>query len=173
MDLTKHIDKFSSACKCELACGLLYLVTESVHTGEKRGKMYKKFFAIILLALFTSACASQQAAFVSTPPGAQVYIDGKKIGVTPCSYDYKLSQNASHEVTIAKNGFEPVNFVVVTDEVDTKARNRWMVAGAVWSPLWLGTLFTKKLKDGYDFALRAEPTEMTATANQTVPDEKL
>ena len=63
--------------------------------------MYQKLFIIILLAIFTSACA-QQAAFVSTPPGAQVFIDGEQIGVTPCSYDYKLSNNAEHEVTIAK-----------------------------------------------------------------------
>ena len=119
--------------------------------------MYQKLFFIILLALFTSACA-QQATFVSTPPGAQVFIDGEQIGVTPCAYDYKLSTNTEHEVTIAKEGFEPVNFTVVADEVDTEARSRWLAAGAVWSPLWLGTIFTNKLKDAYDFALRSEPT---------------
>ena len=134
--------------------------------------MYKKFFAIILLALLTSGCASQQAAFVSTPTGAQVLIDGEAIGVTPCAYNYKLSQNSTHEVTIAKDGFEPVNFVVTTDEVDTDARSRWLVAGAVWSPLWLGTLFTKKLKDSYDFALRAEPTEMTASASPSKTEDR-
>ena len=85
--------------------------------------MYPKLLIIILLALFTSACA-QQAAFVSTPPGAQVFIDGEEIGVTPCAFDYKLSNNAQHDVTIAKEGFEPVNFVVITDEVDAEARNR-------------------------------------------------
>ena len=134
--------------------------------------MFRKFIAITLLALLTSACASQQAAFVSTPPGAQVFINGQEIGVTPCAFDYKSSKETSHEVTIAKNGYEPVSFVVVTDEVDTDARNRWMVAGAVWSPLWLGTLFTKKLKDSYDFALRAEPAEMTASATQITEDQK-
>lgn len=132
----------------------------------------QKFFIIVLLALFTSACA-QQAAFVSTPPGAQVFIDGNDIGVTPCAFDYKLSNNAKHEVTIAKEGYEAVKLVVVTDEVDTEARSRWMVAGAVWSPLWLGTIFTKKLKDTYDFALRAEPPQITATANQASTDEEL
>ena len=96
--------------------------------------MYQKLFIVILLAIFTSACA-QQAAFVSTPPGAQVFIDGEEIGVTPCAFDYKLSNNAKHEVTIAKDGFEPVNFVVVTDEVDTEARTRWLAAGAVWLSL--------------------------------------
>ena len=134
--------------------------------------MYQKLFIIILLAIFTSACA-QQAAFVSTPPGAQVFIDGEEIGVTPCAYDYKLSNNAHHDVTIAKDGFEPANFVVVTDEVDTEARDRWLAAGAVWSPLWLGTIFTKKLKDTYDFALRSEPAQLTASADLNVNEEDL
>lgn len=134
--------------------------------------MIHKLLIVILLATFTSACA-QQAAFVSTPPGAQVFIDGKEIGVTPCAYDYKLSKNDSHEVTIAKQGYDQVDFVVKTDEVDTMARDRWLAAGVVWSPLWLGTFFTKKLKDTYDFALRAEPPQMTATATLPMPDKEM
>ena len=125
--------------------------------------MFKKFIVFILLAMFSSACA-QQAAFVSTPPGAQVFIDGQEIGVTPCEFDYNLSKTASHKVTIDKEGYDPVNFVVVTDEVDTSARNKWLAAGAVWSPLWIGTMFTKKLKDTYHFARRAEPAQTTAAA---------
>jgi hypothetical protein len=134
--------------------------------------MFRKLFIVILLATFTSACA-QQAAFVSTPPGAKVIIDGQEIGVTPCAYDYKLSANGVHEVKIAKEGFDPVSFVVVTDEVDTDARNRWMVAGAVWSPLWLGTAFTKKLKDTYDFALSAKPQQLTASTNQSITGKEM
>ncbi len=134
--------------------------------------MLRKLFIVVLLATFTSACA-QQAAFVSTPPGAQVFIDGQEIGVTPCAFDYKLSQNDSHEVTISKQGYDPVNFVVIADEVDTVARGRWLAAGVVWSPLWLGTAFTKKLKDIYDFALRAEPPQMTATVKQAISGERM
>jgi hypothetical protein len=127
--------------------------------------MLKKLIFIVLLTLFTSACA-QQAAFVSTPPGAQVFIDGEEIGMTPCTFDYNLSSTESHNVKINKPGYDPVEFVVIADEVDVKARNSWMAAGAVWSPLWLGTIFTKKLKDIYDFALLAEPPQMTASVEQ-------
>lgn len=127
--------------------------------------LIRKVIAVVLLALFTSACA-QQAAFVSTPPGAKVFIDGREVGVTPFNYDYKLGHNGKHDVRIAKEGYDAVDITVVTDEVDSEARNRWLVAGAVWSPLWLGTLFTKKLKDSYDFALRAEPPKMTANVKQ-------
>ena len=133
--------------------------------------MFRKLLIIVLLATFTSACA-QQAAFVSTPPGAQVFIDGQEIGVTPCAFDYNLSRNDSHEVMISKQGYEQVNFVVTTDEIDIAARDRWLAAGALWSPLWLGTLFTKKLKETYDFSLRTESEQMTATAKLTVSGEE-
>jgi hypothetical protein len=129
--------------------------------------MIKKLFIILLLALLTSACA-QQAAFVSTPPGAQVFIDGENIGVTPCAFDYKLSQNTSHDIKIVKEGYEPIDFVLIADEVDTDARSRWLVAGAVWSPLWIGTIFTNKLKDTYDFALSTKAPRITAAIEQTV-----
>jgi len=135
--------------------------------------MLRKLTTILLLAILTTGCAAQQAAFVSTPPGAVVFVDGEEIGVTPCAYDYKLSQNQTHEVNIVKDGFEPVDFMVVTDEVDTKARGKWLVAGVVWSPLWLGTMFTKKLKDIYDFALRAEPQQMTASNNSAHNAEEM
>lgn len=127
--------------------------------------MLRKLVAILLLTLFTSACA-QHSTFVSEPTGAQVIVDGEEIGVTPCELAYNLSTGDSHEVIIAKEGFEPVHFVVQTDEVDTEARNTWLAAGVVWSPLWLGTFFTKKLKDSYDFVLREEAPEITAQANQ-------
>lgn len=134
--------------------------------------MLQKLIIIVLLALFTSACA-QQAAFVSTPPGAQVFIDGEEIGVTPCSFDYKLSTTESHTVRINKQGYNPVEFVVVADEVDTEARNSWVAAGAVWSPLWIGTMFTMKLKDIYDFALLAESPQMTASAEYASTEKGL
>lgn len=134
--------------------------------------MYRKFAIILLLTFLTSACA-QQAAFVSTPAGAKVFVDGEEIGVTPCAFDYKLSQEGSHQVIVAKEGYEPVDFVVKADEVDTAARNRWLVAGAVWSPLWIGTLFTKKLKDTYDFALQVKPPHMTAKAQQVDKDRNM
>lgn len=132
----------------------------------------RRMIAIALLALLTTACA-QQAAFVSSPPGAKVFIDDQEIGVTPCNYDYNLGHNGKHSVRIAKEGYDAVDFTVITDEVDSKARNRWMAAGVVWSPLWLGTFFTKKLKDSYDFALRAEPPKMTAKVKNNGPTSGL
>lgn len=129
--------------------------------------MLRKMIALILMSLLTSACA-QHAAFISEPAGARVVVDGREIGVTPCEYDYKLSPGDSYAVTLSKEGYESFNFVVTTDEVDTDARNKWLTAGLVWSPLWLGTLFTKKLKDSYDFMLRESAPAITASTDQDV-----
>lgn len=120
--------------------------------------MLKKIVAVLLLTLFTTACA-HQAAFLSEPSGATVFVDGQPIGVTPCRYDYKLSSGGSYEVTIEKEGYEKIRHNVKADEVDREARNTWLAAGVVWSPLWLGTLFTNKLKDSYAFVMKkAAPT---------------
>ena len=135
--------------------------------------MLRKLAVIILISLLTSACAHQQAAFLSQPPGALVTVNGKEVGVTPCQFDYQLSPGEKHQVTVSKEGFEPVHFLVETDEVDTEARNKWLAAGVVWSPLWLGTLFTKKLKDTYDFMLRESAPSVTASSEPTTGDSAL
>jgi hypothetical protein len=128
--------------------------------------MFKKIVAALLLTLFTSACA-HQAAFLSEPSGATVFIDGQAVGVTPCQYDYKLSSGSDYEVTLEKEGYEKIRHSVKADEVDREARNTWLAAGVVWSPLWLGTLFTKKLKDSYAFVMKKAAPTYTAKAGET------
>lgn len=129
--------------------------------------MLKKFAAIVLLLLFTSACAQQQALFVSEPLGAKVYVDGRDIGTTPCTYTYRLSAGQQLDVTLEKPGFEPIHYRVKADEVDMRERSKWLAAGVVWSPLWLGTLFTKKLKDSYEVVMKEDAPTFTASAGET------
>ncbi|MDY6847772.1 MAG: PEGA domain-containing protein [Geoalkalibacter sp.] len=124
--------------------------------------MLKKFLALAFLLFFTSACAHQQALFVSQPQGAVVFVDGKPIGNTPCRYEYNLSAGQKLMVTVEKPGYEPISYAVRTDEVDAGERNKWLAAGVIWSPLWLGTLFTKKLKDSYEIVLQRDIPRITA-----------
>jgi hypothetical protein len=126
--------------------------------------MFRKITALFLSCLLLSACASQRAVFLSEPIGAQVFIDGQPIGHTPCAYDYSLGSGGSLQVTLEKEGYDVVHHVIQADETDVTARNRWLAAGVVWSPLWLGTLFTKKLKDGYEYVLRQAQPHLTAQA---------
>lgn len=123
-----------------------------------------RIVATMLLITFLGACAPKTAVFLSEPAGAQVFINGLPIGQTPCDYRYPLRAGGHYEVTVEKPGFEAVVHTIRADETDVSARNRWLAAGVVWSPLWLGTLFTKKLKDGYEFVLRQEAPQVTARA---------
>lgn len=114
-----------------------------------------KLIAILTILFLTTACANQ-AVFISDPTGAQVRINGEPVGVTPCAFDYVTSSGETYDIEIEKPGYEPMRRTMTADEVDASARNRWMAAGVVWSPLWLGTLFTNKLKDSYQFVLKQE-----------------
>jgi len=122
--------------------------------------MSKKLLALMLLLVFASGCA-RQTLLLSQPAGAQVEINGEKIGITPCTYKYSMSSEELHyAVVLSKPGFQTLATDVAADERDAKARNRWLAAGLVWSPLWLGTLFTKRLKDEYLFVLDEAPDNL-------------
>jgi PEGA domain len=128
--------------------------------------MLKNYFAIIMLCFFTCACAANQAAFISEPAGAQVYVNGELIGTTPCELNYRCNSGDDYEILIQKEGFEPVSQTFKADEVNQGARKTWMTAGLVWSPLWIGTLFTKKLKDSYEIVMKEEALQLTARNSQ-------
>ncbi len=126
--------------------------------------MLKKFAALFILIFFTSACANQ-ALILSEPAGAQVMVDGQPIGRTPCKYEYSSSAGASYEVTVEKPGYEAIQYRLQADETDVQARRMWLTAGLVipmGSPLFLGTFFTKKLKDSYNFVMKKAAPQRTA-----------
>jgi len=131
--------------------------------------MLRKFIAFALLLFFTSACANQ-AAFLSKPTGAQVFVDGENIGLTPCVYKYRSNTGKDYDVVIKKPGYDEIQENVQADQVDKPARKKWLAAGLVWSPLWLGTFFTKKLKDTYNYTLRK--TEPILNAQVETPFHK-
>ena len=124
--------------------------------------MKSKLLTLILLVAFLSACAPKQALIQSQPPGAMVTINGEKIGATPIHYSHALSPGSQHQVNIAHPGYEQVDLMITADKTDSGAMKRWLMAGVVWSPLWLGTIFTKKLKESYLFVMKRNNPQMTA-----------
>lgn len=126
--------------------------------------MLRKLIVAVLLTVFTTGCA-HQAVFLSDPPGARVMIDGKLVGVTPCEFDYNNSAGEHYDVTVSKEGYGTVNHEITAVEVDRATRRRLLTAGLVipgGSALMLGALFTKKLKDNYEFVLEKSPLAVTA-----------
>jgi hypothetical protein len=128
-----------------------------VHQG-----LVKKIIGLLILVTFASACAPHQAMIHSEPSGATVMIDGAAIGATPIAYDYRLSNGDTHRVSVAYDGYEPVALTIAADKTDQGAMKRWMMAGLVWSPLWLGSFFTKKLSESYMFVMKRSTPQLTA-----------
>jgi len=128
--------------------------------------VFKKLICLILLIAFTSACAPTRALIQSEPPGAMVTMDGKELGMTPINYSHKLTSGENHKISLQYQGFESVDMTIKADKTDSSALKRWLAAGVVWSPLWIGTLFTKKLKESYMFVMKRNPPQMTASLNQ-------
>ena len=126
--------------------------------------MKSKRLALLVLVAFLSACAPHQALIQSEPPGAMVTINGTEIGQTPVQFDYSLSTGSQHQVQISHQGYEKVNLTIKADKTDSGAMKRWLMAGVVWSPLWLGTIFTKKLKESYLFVMKRDNPQLTAMA---------
>ena len=118
--------------------------------------------ALLVALLFLSACSSKQAIIHSEPPGAMVLIDGKEIGQTPLHYDYHLSSGKKHDIQVKRQGYEEIAMTIKADKVDSGALKGWLMAGLVWSPLWLGTFFTKKLKESYLFVMKRDEPTLTA-----------
>jgi len=114
--------------------------------------MPRKMIVFLLVLLFTGGCA-QKTAFYSSPPGALVFVNGEAIGQTPCEFEYKSSTTKTYHVELQAEGYKPLQDEVCTDEVDREARSKWLSAGLLWSPLFIGAAFTKKLKQAYHFFL--------------------
>ncbi len=124
--------------------------------------MKSKLFTLFVLVAFLSACAPHQALIQSDPPGAMVTINGTEIGQTPIQFDYALSTGNQHQVQISRQGYEQVDLTIKADKTDPGAMKRWLMAGVVWSPLWVGTFFTKKLKESYLFVMKRNNPQLTA-----------
>jgi len=125
----------------------------------------RRILTLLLLVCFLTGCAASRATFVSVPAGARVIVDGKEIGTTPCALDYHYDSGRERQVVLLKDGFEPIRYTIRSDEVDHAVQAKWMTAGLLipmGSPLLLGALFSKKLKDSYEFVLRAESEQVAS-----------
>lgn len=92
-----------------------------------------KLFAIILVVAGAGGCAtivkgtSQKVPIASDPPGADILVDGSRVGQTPMAVEMKRKHD--HLVTIQKTGYRPQSVAVVKD-----------VGGAVWGNIIAGGL---------------------------------
>jgi hypothetical protein len=116
----------------------------------------QRLFIACLMLLLLSSCAKQQALFLSEPAGARVSVNGEYVGTTPFTFDYKLSTRTENMVTIEKEGYVPLQVMVKADEVNQHEMKKWLTAGLVWSPLFMGALFTNGMNDSVMLMLKRD-----------------
>lgn len=51
--------------------------------------------------------------FIDAPSGAEVYVDGNYIGISPCSFE---KETGSHVITLRKNGYVTKNYTIKLDD---------------------------------------------------------
>jgi len=123
--------------------------------------MLRKFWALCLIAslLVMTGCA-RKTMFISEPAGAKVVVNGEQVCETPCNFSYKTGPaGENYDVVLVKDGYDPVHYRMEADQVDQKARKSLWTAGLMipgGSLLWVGSLFTNKLKQSYRFVMREE-----------------
>ena len=87
-------------------------------------------------------------------------VNGQPVCETPCAFEYKTgSSGETYQVVLEKDGFDPLLYQMKADEIDQEARSSLWTAGLMipgGSLLWLGSMFTNKLKESYRFVLREE-----------------
>jgi hypothetical protein len=76
--------------------------------------MIKKNFILSVIIILFSACS--HTLILSNPDNARVYIDGKYKGETPYKYKDAKIIFSKTRIRLAKNGYEPVDTVIVKKE---------------------------------------------------------
>lgn len=87
-------------------------------------------------ALILSGCAGVTM-IDSMPSGADVYVDGVRVGQTPVRYEDMAVSLTSHSVRIAKDGYKPVNEQFARQG---RANMSAIVGGIFIWPVWLWAL---------------------------------
>jgi len=77
-----------------------------------------KSLVVLISAFFLISCAtifsrgSDSITFKSTPAGASVYLNGKKIGKTPMTYELDRSTFDHYYITLRKKGYKNEKFLL-------------------------------------------------------------
>ena len=106
-----------------------------------RGKFLK--FSLILVMLSISSCATifnkkdVEVNFKSIPDGADVYVDGDKVGKTPVSV--RLIPDRNRTVLYAKDGFANREFSIYNTLADSRLRPSYEHVNCILD--WTGFIF--------------------------------
>jgi len=69
----------------------------------------RKMIWIVLAGLLLAGCVERRLHVISQPPGAEVHLDGRKVGRTPFSMPFTFY--GSREIVVQKSGFGPTRTI--------------------------------------------------------------
>lgn len=123
-----------------------------------------KKVAAWLVLVGLSGCLSQTL-INSSPPGAEVLVDGRPVGVTPATFTENSTWNWSqHLVTLRRPGYATLSAPIAASRVDVGR----LIVGAllVWPVLLAATSYPAT----YDFPLTPLPRSTDPRAIEAPPE---
>lgn len=118
--------------------------------------MHAPLRPVLLLATLVGSACAHTARVESDPPGAEVFVDGEKVGVTPVDIEDPPGWSRRYEVTIKKDGYDLKNVTLEQDEFNTPMLVAAACTGAC--SCGLGALYfvprSRKLLERYNYALK-------------------
>ncbi len=122
---------------------------------------YKLISAVTITALLCSCASTTQIR--STPPGANLFIEGEKLGQTPYSYtDTHIVGSVVH-AKMTKSGYEDLNVSFSrSEEADVGA-----IIGGVLA--FVPFLWTMKYKPGHSYEMVSLVTETAPYNSESIP----
>lgn len=106
-----------------------------------------------LLVLWTSSCA-HTALIESDPPGAELYVNGTQVGVTPFTLQDTPGGGDRYEIVLQKPGYQIVQATLQQDQFSWPRGLASMACGTCTLGLGcLGLLWSWQLEDHYSYVL--------------------
>lgn len=121
----------------------------------------KKSIAIVLaISILFASCVSTTL-IQTEPPGATVFIDGQRLGVTPFSYSDTRIIGSVVNLRLEKEGYEPIyTFFVRNEQVDVGA-----IVGGLF--IWVPFLWSMKYNPYRTYYLNLSYDETFPAINET------
>jgi len=93
-----------------------------------------RFTALSMALVFLLSSCVSTTTIKSVPPGADVYVDGYKVGTTPYKYEDEKIAFSRTNLDIILEGYEPVySYLVRDEEIDLGP----LIGGFFFWPVWL------------------------------------
>jgi hypothetical protein len=133
-----------------------------------------RFVCLCCLPAVFLACA-HTARVESDPPGAEVYVNGEKVGVTPVAIEDPAGWSKEYELSIRKEGYEIQQATLVQDVWNPPMLAAAGICGAC--TCGLAAIYflprSRHLDDRYNYALHRKaplpPVDATPAPEATAP----